>query len=90
MLITKMRLDGQYFFLTEDTDQSRLEQEIVASVRGGGDFVRFEAHGHGHVAVLMTAHFPVRFEAVDRSEEEVAGWEDEPPPVDVDPDVYFD
>ena len=90
LLITKLRLDGQYFFLTDDTDQAQLEQEMVAAVRAGGEFVRFDTHGHGRVSLLMTAHFPVRFESVERTEEEVSGWDDEPPPVDIDPDTYLD
>ncbi|HEY8591095.1 MAG TPA: hypothetical protein VIL55_16230 [Naasia sp.] len=60
----------------------------MAAVRAGGDFVSFDTHGHGQVSVLMTASFPVRFEAVERTEEEVSGWEDAPPPVDIDPDFF--
>jgi hypothetical protein len=85
-----MRLDDQFFFLTEDIDQIQLEHDIIAAVRAGGDFVRFDTLGHGHVSVLITAHFPVRFETVERSEDEVAAWEAAPPPLDVDPDYYFE
>jgi hypothetical protein len=89
MLITKMRLDGQNFFLAHDTDQSQLEQEIVAAVRGGGDFIQFDTHGHGRITALMTGQIPVTFEATQRSNEEVAGWDEQPPPVNVDPDFDF-
>ncbi|THG30068.1 hypothetical protein [Naasia lichenicola] len=84
--MTTMRHDGDYFYLTPDVDQLTLEREIVAAVRVGGDFVHFNTHGHGRVSVFMTAHFPVRFSAAERTDDEVATWEEWPPPMDIDPE----
>ena len=89
MLVTKMRHDGEYFFLAESVDQDELERDIITAVQAGGGFVRFDTRGHGRVSVLMAANFPVRFESVERSEAEVASWEDKPPSIDVDPDSYL-
>jgi hypothetical protein len=90
LLITKLRIEGQYFFLAEDADQEQLEREMVTAIRAGGDFVRFETHGHGRVSVLMTVHFSVRFEVTERTEDEIAGWVGTPPSMDIDPDSYFE
>jgi carotenoid cleavage dioxygenase-like enzyme len=84
MLITKLRIDGQVFFLPEDTDIPVLKQLIVAAVRTGAEFVEFDTHGHGSVSVLMTQQIPVRFEVVDRTEDEVASWVDVPPAFEYD------
>ena len=83
MMITQLRIDGQVFFLTAETDRLALKSEIVAAVRSGADFVTFNTHGHGEVDVLMTPHIPVRFETVERTEQEVDSWESDPPSADV-------
>jgi hypothetical protein len=84
VLVTKVRMDGQFFFLAEGADQSELEAAIVAAVQKGGDFVSFPTHGHGTVSVLMTPHVAVRFERVERTSHEVDAWAEDPPPVDLD------
>jgi hypothetical protein len=89
MQVIKLRIDGQVYFLPAETDLLALRAEIVTAVRSGADFVEFETHGHGQVAVLMTPHLPVRFEAVERSAETVEAWEVEPPSFDLDQDLYY-
>jgi len=79
MFVTKLRVDGQVYFLAAETDRAVLMEQIVDAVRSGAAFVAFDTHGHGEVSVLMTQHIPVRFETVERSEEEVAAWEVDPP-----------
>ena len=84
MKVTKVRIDGQVFFLTPAQDVPDLKTQIVAASRGGSDFVDFEAIGHGSVSVLITPTESARFETIERSDEEVAVWETEPPPFDID------
>jgi hypothetical protein len=82
--VTKVRIDGQVFFLTPTQDIADLKRQIVAASRGGSDFVEFDTMGHGNVAVLITPTESARFQTVERSDEEVAAWEAEPPPFDID------
>lgn len=89
MLVTKLKIDGQYFYLVPETDVDALKSAIVAAVKSGSAFVEFETHGHGRVSVLMTPYIPARFEIVERTEEEVAGWADEPPSFEYDPDSFL-
>lgn len=86
MLVTKLRVDGQIYYLPDTTDIHELKERIVTSVREGAAFVDFDTHGHGQVSVLMTPQIPVRFEVVERSQEEVDDWTDAPPSTDLDPD----
>ena len=86
MLVTKLRVDGQVYYLPESTDIAGLKERIVASVQGGAAFVDFDTHGHGQVSVLMTPQIPVRFEVVERTPEEVEEWSETAPSTDLDPD----
>lgn len=85
MYVTKLGIDGQVFYLTDETDIDELRRRIVAAARGGAEFVEFEAHGRGHVAVLVTAHLPVRIETVERADEEPSMSAPEMPSFEYDP-----
>ena len=85
MKITKLRIDGQFFYLDDDQDTAALKREIVAAVTAGPRFIDFTAIGHGEVSVLMTAHIGARFEVLERSQDQIDEWNQNPPVVDYDP-----
>ncbi len=92
MKISKIRIDGQMFLLEPDQSVEELKERIVDSARKGAEFVQFEAVGYGRVSVLATANIPVRIEELERTEDQLAELEKDPPPIDVtgDPDQYAD
>jgi hypothetical protein len=46
-------------------------------------FVKFRAAGYGLVSVLMTSRIGVRFETREVDDDEVAGWDEAPPVIDI-------
>ncbi|ROQ37236.1 hypothetical protein EDF46_2692 [Frondihabitans sp. PhB188] len=82
MLRTKLRIDGQVFLLQETIDVPQLKRDIMAAMQTGAAFVNFDTHSHGLVSVLMTQQIPVRFESVEKSEDEVDDWVATPPTFD--------
>lgn len=84
MRITKLRIDGQFFYLDEDQDTEALKREIVAAVSAGPRFIDFAAIGHGEVSVLMTAAIGARFEVLERTQDEIDEWNQNPPVVNYD------
>jgi hypothetical protein len=82
MKIIKLRIDGQFFYLESDQNVPALKRELVAAVTTGARFVDFTAIGHGEISVLMTPVLGARFEVQDRTEEQVAEWEENPPVID--------
>ncbi|PPF79065.1 hypothetical protein C5B96_13560 [Subtercola sp. Z020] len=91
MQIIKARVDGQIFLLRAGTDIAALKSSIVAAVRHGADFVDFDTAGRGLISVLITPTIPVRFEIVERSQEQVDDWQENPPSIDglVDAETYL-
>lgn len=79
MHIHKVHIDGQTFILTAGQDVSALKVGILAALKTGAGFVEFETVGRGIVAVLVTPNLPVRFETIERTEEQVTAWEEHPP-----------
>lgn len=84
MKITKLRIDGQFFYLAEDQDTDALKRDIVAAVTTGPRFIEFTAIGHGEVSALMMPSLGARFEIQERTEEEIEEWAEHPPVVDFD------
>jgi hypothetical protein len=84
MLINKVRFHGQTFLLAPDQDVDELKAAIVTAVREGSDFVDFSTVGHGTISLLVTSSLPVRFQVIDRTEEQLQILEAEPPPFDED------
>jgi hypothetical protein len=82
MLINKLRIDSQMFYLEPDEDIEALKKQILETARGVADFIVFRPIGLGAVSVLMTPHTPVRFEEQEHSQEDLQEWEHEPPQVD--------
>lgn len=89
MIVTKLRIDGQEFHLPEDADTDRIKERVLDAVREGAGFVDFTARGHGRISVLMTPRVAVRFEVVDRSEAEIAGWDDAQGSFEFDPATFI-
>jgi hypothetical protein len=88
MRITKLRIDGQVFHLPSETDVPALQQQILEAAAGPPAFVTFQPVGHGELSVLVTAHFAVRFETEEISEEQLREWDEEPPVIDLFPHMY--
>jgi hypothetical protein len=82
MQVSKVRFDGQTFLLDPGQDVDETKQAIVAAARDGSDFVDFRTVGHGTISVLVTPNMPVRFEIIERTEEELEAIEADPPPID--------
>jgi len=82
MRITKVRFDGQAFLLDPAYDVAATKSRIVTAAREGADFVDFETVGHGTISLLITPNLPIRFETIERTEEELAQIEADPPPLD--------
>jgi hypothetical protein len=82
MLVTKVRFDGQVFLLDPAHDVESTKQRIVAAAREGADFVDFQTVGHGTISLLVTQNLPIRFETIERSEDDLARLEADPPPID--------
>jgi hypothetical protein len=80
--IDKLRIDGQMFILEPQNDVAALKTQIVDAVRDGARFIDFTTVGHRQVSVLVTAHIPVRFEIIEKSEEQYDQWEKHPPSYD--------
>jgi hypothetical protein len=83
MLVKHLQIDGQSFYLEPDEDIDALEALIVESVKGGPRFIKFRAAGYGLVSVLITPRIGVRFETREIDDDEVAGWDDTPPDIDM-------
>jgi hypothetical protein len=83
MRITRLRIDGQEFYLPPELDLAALQQQLLDAVRGEAAFVTFPSVGHGEVSVLVTAHVPVRFEVEELAEEEVQRLAEDPPAIDI-------
>jgi hypothetical protein len=86
VIVSQLRVDGQMFILDPQEDVTALKEQILDAIRGGAGFVRFATVGRGTVDVLVTPKVGVRFESLERTEQEIAEWESEPPPIDVDSD----
>ena len=84
MLVTTLRVDGQNYNLPNTIDIAAVKAQIIAAVCGSAAFVDFDTLGNGQVSVLITPQTPVRFEIVERTQEEVEEWTFPPPTIDVD------
>ncbi|WP_347976538.1 hypothetical protein [Microbacterium sp. ProA8] len=88
--ITRARVDGQAFILDPGQDVGELKRLIVEAVRHGGGFVQFETIGRSTITALITPHIGVRFELLERSDEQLMEWAENPPSMDPGHDVYDD
>jgi hypothetical protein len=86
MLINKLRIDSQLFHRQPEEDIAALKDQVFTAARGVSEFIVFTPIGHGQVSVLMTPHTPVRFEEEERSESQIARWEEDPPPTEIELD----
>jgi hypothetical protein len=81
--VIKARIDGQVFILSPDQDFEALRGSIITAIRAGSDFVEFQTVGRENIFVLVTPNLPVRFEIIERSEDQMDEWEHNPPPIDI-------
>ena len=82
MRVSKVRFDGQMFLLDPEQKVDETKAAIVTAVRDGSDFVDFATIGHGTISLLVTPNLPIRFEVIERSEEQIEELEANPPPID--------
>jgi len=71
MIINRLQLDGQQFFLDAAQDLPGLKAQILTAARGVADFIVFTPVGHGEVSVLMTPTTTVRFESEEHDDEQL-------------------
>jgi len=90
MFISKVRFDGQMFLLDPEQKVDETKAAIVTAVRDGSDFVDFATIGHGTISLLVTPNLPIRFEVIERSEEQIEELEANPPPIDSDRTFDYD
>lgn len=90
MKVNKVRVDGQTFILEPHQDVQLLQDRILDAVREGAGFVQFETIGRATISVLITPGVPVRFEVIDRTEEQVTEWEARPPRIEPDDGQFED
>lgn len=88
MKVTRVRFDGQRFFLDPEQDVAETKASVVAAVRAGAEFVDFTTIEHGTISLLVTASVPVRFEVLERTAEDLEQLQADPPPLDV--SAWFD
>lgn len=90
MRVSKVRFDGQMFLLDPEQNVDDTKTAIVTAVREGSDFVDFATIGHGTISLLVTPNLPIRFEVIERSEEELEELEAHPPPLDGDQNFDYE
>ena len=90
MKVNKVRVDGQMFILDPGQDVRELQERIIEAVRQGAGFVEFQTVGRATITVLVMPGVPVRFEVIDRSEEQLTEWEARPPRIEPDDGQFED
>lgn len=70
------------FLPCDEQDIGALKAGILDAVTTGPRFIDFSTFGHGVVSVLMMPTLGARFEVQDRTEEQVAEWDENPPIID--------
>ena len=87
--VIRARVDGQMFILDPEQDVEELQRQIVAAVQQGAGFVKFQTLGRSAISVLITPTIGVRFEVLERSEEQLHEWAENPPSIEPG-DAVFD
>jgi hypothetical protein len=82
LLIHKVRVDGQMFILQPGQDVKELQADILRAAERGAGFVDFQTIGRSNISVLITPNVGVRFESLERTDEQIAEWEHDPPSID--------
>ena len=91
MKINQVHVDGQTFILASDENVPALKELILTSLRSTGSaFVDFRTVGRGLISVLITPSLPVRFEILDRTEQQMAKWESDPPVINDEHSIDID
>ena len=70
MVVTKMTVDGNEFFLDADQDVDGAKEQVVEAVQHGGGLVDVKVAGRTTVSVLVSQQMPVTFEQIIADEEE--------------------
>ncbi|GAB3602857.1 hypothetical protein [Microbacterium aureliae] len=78
------------FILDPAQDVGELKRLILEAVQQGAGFVHFDTVGRSNIAVLITPYVGVRFEVLERSEEQVREWQLNPPSIEPGDSVYDD
>jgi hypothetical protein len=82
VLIHKVRVDGQMFILQPGQDVKELQAHILKAAERGAGFVDFQTIGRSNISVLITPNVGVRFESIERTDQQIEAWEHDPPSID--------
>jgi hypothetical protein len=69
MIVNKMTVDGNEYFLDADQDVEGAKEQAVEAVRHGGGIVEVLVAGHTTVSVLVSQAMPVTFEQIVAEED---------------------
>jgi hypothetical protein len=69
MIVNKMTVDGNEFFLDADQDVEGAKEQVVEAVQHGGGIVEVLVAGHTTVSVLVSQAMPVTFEEIVADED---------------------
>jgi hypothetical protein len=75
MIMHKMTVDGNEYYLDPEQNVDETKHEVVDAVKSGGGIVDIPVAGHGTVSVLISQRIPITFETVDADESEPEGDE---------------
>ncbi|MBK4348272.1 hypothetical protein [Lacisediminihabitans changchengi] len=69
MIVTKMTVDGNEFFLDAEQDVDGAKEQVVEAAQHGAGLVDVTIAGHVSVSVLVSQQTPVTFEQIVAEEE---------------------
>ena len=69
MIVNKMTVDGNAYFLDAEQDVEGAKDQVVEAVQHGGGIVEVMVAGHTTVAVLVSQAMPVTFEEIVADED---------------------
>ena len=75
-------IDGERYFLPDESSMSAVREEALRAVHSGGAYLALGRPGGGYIEVMVTAMTPVRFEYVLVESEPADKGRPTPPDVD--------
>ncbi|GAB2459236.1 hypothetical protein HD599_001384 [Conyzicola lurida] len=66
MKTTRLRIEGQDFYLAPETKVDELKADAIAAVRGGGDIIDFTGIEGRVISILLSPGVAVLFETIER------------------------
>jgi hypothetical protein len=69
MIVNKVTVDGNQYFLDPEQSVDDTKSSVVDAVQHGGGLVDIQVAGHTMVTVLVSQSIPVVFETIDAGED---------------------